>query len=104
MIDIVFEIARLVLRIELLVEHMEPNTPAYWNSISLAQDLMQIYQNIHSIKEWNKILNKMKKILDEDIVVKKESQYTNEIMRDYFVWGKKTLTGLLNECTTQQLN
>lgn len=104
MIDIVFEIARLVLRIELLVKHMEPNTPAYWNAISLAQDLMQIYPNIHSIKEWNEILNKMKKILDEDIVVKKESQYSNEIIRAYFVWGKKTLTGLLNECTTQQLN
>lgn len=73
MIDIVFELAGIVAYIEKIVETLKKNTDAYWKTISLAQNIMQIYPNVHSHKGWDGALLEIDNILKGEFILNEDS-------------------------------
>ncbi len=104
MSDIVFELAGIVAYIEKIVETLKKNTDAYWKTISLAQNIMQIYPNVHSHKGWDGALLEIDNILNGEFILNEDSTVDILNIKESF-WGiQETLQYHMKECTTQELD
>lgn len=103
-IDIVFELAGIVAYIKKIVEHLKKNTDAYWKTISLAQNIMQIYPNIHSHKGWNEALLEINNIVQGEFILNEDSIVDILTLKASFWAIQEALQYHMKECTTQELD